>query len=350
MESLAKFIKSTRIKKGLLVRELSAKLEIDSALVSRYESGQRLPTREQIEKIASVLGIKSNLLVSMWMAEKIVAEVGYGEIAIEALMLAEEKIKYGTVAIGNDVPKSLLPLLKKIDSLKAQLIKKKESLNIRITEAEDVDYTFESNRIEGNTLSLQETAMIVADGITISGKSVREHLEAINHYEAIAFIRELADKATVLKESHILQLHHLVLRGIDRENAGRYRQVPVRITGSSHIPPEPYLVPIQMEELFHWYNQNHQTLHPALLAAEMHERLVYIHPFIDGNGRTARLLMNLILLQNGFIIANISGKSKTRMAYYQALEKARIENNKTEYLNFILTIEMECLERLVNFL
>ena len=178
-----------------------------------------------------------------------------------------------------------------------------------------MEYTFESNRIEGNTLTLKETDLVINKGITISGKSMREHLEAIYHKEAVEYLKHLIEKKTKVTERDILQLHNLILRGIDSKNAGLYRKVQVMIKGSRHLPPQPFLVAKQMEEMFEWYALNKNRLHPVVLAAEMSERFVIIHPFIDGNGRTSRLLMNLILLKNEYVIANIKGDNESRMNY-----------------------------------
>lgn len=190
----------------------------------------------------------------------------------------------------------------------------------KLEEAFDVEYTYNSNRIEGNTLTIRETDLVVNKGLTIGGKSVREHLEAINHHEAIAYIREIVSKELDLSETRVKEIHSLVLHAIDRDNAGRYRSLPVQITGSSHEPPQPYIVPKLMEDLFISYEAEKDQRHPAALAAHMHERLVTIHPFIDGNGRTARLIMNLLLLRHGYPIAIIAGDVEARRAYYRALE------------------------------
>lgn len=138
---------------------------------------------------------------------------------------------------------------------------------------------------------------MITDGATIAGKSIQEHLEAINHDVAIEFVRDLVSRNLPLTAYRIKQIHHLVLKDINHKNAGVYRSVPVRIGGSNHVPPQPFEVPKLMAELFDFYAAEKERMHPVLLAAKMHERLVTIHPFIDGNGRTARLLMNLILLQ-----------------------------------------------------
>jgi Fic family protein len=179
---------------------------------------------------------------------------------------------------------------------------------------------------------------------------MREHLEAINHQEAIAYIKELMDRNNSIIEREILCIHNLILRGIYPEDAGKYRKVQVMIKGSSHMPPQPFIVAKEMEELFIWYQTNKNNLHPVILAAEMHERLVTIHPFIDGNGRTSRLLMNLILLQHGYVIANIKGTHESRISYYNALEACQVENNKEHFLLFIAQTEKECLERYLSII
>ena len=196
----------------------------------------------------------------------------------------------------------------------------------KIEEAYNIEYTYESNRIEGNTLTLQETELVVNKGVTIAGKSMREHLEAINHAEAIDYIRDFAKISVEISESTIKQIHALILHGIDRENAGRYRSVPVRISGSSHVPPQPYQLAEQMEEFMSRFKEMEaQGMHPVLVAAFLHEVLVRIHPFIDGNGRTSRLLMNLYLLRNGYTIVNLKGSDDVRRIYYDALETSHVD-------------------------
>ena len=178
----------------------------------------------------------------------------------------------------------------------------------KIEEAYNIEYTYESNRIEGNTLTLQETELVVNEGVTIAGKSMREHLEAINHAEALDYIRDFAKSDIEISVMTIKEIHALVLHGINRENAGRYRTVPVRISGSTHTPPQPYLLDKQMEDfMLRFGEMEAQGEHPVLIAAYLHEVLVRIRPFIDGNGRTSRLLMNLYLLRHGYTIVNFKG-------------------------------------------
>jgi len=205
---------------------------------------------------------------------------------------------------------ALEKILQEINVLKAEFNQYRNLDNVKIQEALAIEYTYESNRIEGNTLTLQETQLVIEKGLTISGKPLKEHLEAINHKEAIDFITDLVKEKEPLNERNLLQIHSIILKSIDKINAGRYRKVPVLISGSTHTPPQPYLVQKLMEDYFLFYEENKSSLHPVVLSAEMHERLVTIHPFIDGNGRTSRLVMNLILLQNGFPIANIKGDTE----------------------------------------
>lgn len=240
----------------------------------------------------------------------------------------------------------LQTLLQELDVLKAELSKFRLQDNVKIQEALAIEYTYESNRIEGNTLTLQETQLVIEKGLTIGGKALKEHLEAINHKEAIDFIGELVNKESVLDERTLKQIHSIILKSIDRENAGVYRKVPVLISGSTHTPPQPYLLQKLMEDYFQFYEENRKSMHPVVLAAEMHERLVTIHPFIDGNGRTSRLVMNLILLQHGYPIANIRGDSESRLKYYSALEKSR-EDNKAAFIELVADAVKQMLLRLL---
>lgn len=207
-------------------------------------------------------------------------------------------------------------MLKEVDVQKEQLSALRplpEEALKKIQDALDIEYTYESNRIEGNTLTLQETALVVNEGVTISGKSMREHLEAINHAEAISYIKDIAKQDIEISERTIKEIHALILHGIDRENAGRYRTVPVMISGSTHMPPQPYLIEKQMEDFILRFKQMEaEKVHPVLIAAYLHDELVRIHPFIDGNGRTSRLLMNLYLLRHGYVIITLKGSNDAK--------------------------------------
>lgn len=343
-------IKAAREKKGLMLREVAQSLGVDQALVSKFESGNRKPTREQVPKLAEILDIDANELMILWLKEKILYEIGDDELALQAMMVAEAEIKYKISAKNAPVPKAIRSILSDIDKLKKKLDKFRQFDSYRIAQALELEYTFESNRIEGNTLTLKETDLVINEGLTISGKSMREHLEAINHKEAIAYVKQLIDKNTEINEREVLSVHNLILRGIDQANAGKYRNVRVMIKGSTHMPPAPYLVAKQMEDYFYWYQLNKNKLHPVVLAAEMHERLVTIHPFIDGNGRTSRLVMNLILLKHGYVIANIKGDAPSRMAYYTTLEKAQTQSSKTDFIELVAQYEMQSLERYIGII
>ncbi len=195
----------------------------------------------------------------------------------------------------------------------------------RLREQFEVEWTYHSNAIEGSTLTLRETQLVLQHGLTVGGKSLREHLEAINHQHAIRFIETLAGSDAPITEHTLRSIHALVLRTIDDEEAGRYRRGQVRITGSEYVPPEPIAVPGLMAELVAWLNADETaSLHPVVRAALAHFRLVHIHPFADGNGRTARLLMNLILMREGYPPAII--RVEDRPAYYDALDAAHAGN------------------------
>lgn len=245
-------------------------------------------------------------------------------------------------------------LLNEVDMLKAQLSTLRplpEEALKKIQDALDIEYTYESNRIEGNTLTLQETALVVNEGVTISGKSMREHLEAINHAEAIDYIKDIAKKDIEISERTIKEIHALVLHGIDRENAGRYRTVPVMISGSTHMPPQPYLIEKQMEDFIIRFQQmEKEKTHPVLIAAYLHDELVRIHPFIDGNGRTSRLLMNLYLLRNGYTIITLKGSNEAKVSYYRALEKSHTENQPEDFQMLVATAEIASIQRYLSIM
>lgn len=243
----------------------------------------------------------------------------------------------------------LKKILQECDMLKARLSGLRplpaEALK-KIDEAFSIEYTYESNRIEGNTLTLQETELVVNDGVTVSGKSMREHLEAINHSEAIDYIKDFAKNGIEISGRTIKEIHALVLHGIDRENAGRYRTVPAMISGSRHIPPQPYLIEEMMEKFIMKFKEMETArVHPVIIASYLHDELVRIHPFVDGNGRTSRLLMNLYLLRNGYTLVNLKGSDENKLDYYMALETSHIEHNPEVFQMLIAKAEVSSLKR-----
>jgi Fic family protein len=191
-------------------------------------------------------------------------------------------------------------------------------------------YTFHSNAIEGNTLTLMETKVIIEDGLTVGGKSMREHLEAINHRDAIQFISNAARDIVPLDERTLKGIHSLVLRGIDPDNAGRWRDKNVIISGAGHTPPEAWHLPERMKEFFEWCASDAESLSPIERAARVHADFVNIHPFIDGNGRTARLLMNLELVKAGYPLAIVPADQ--RQSYYESLDRIAVTG---DYVPFI---------------
>ena len=228
-------------------------------------------------------------------------------------------------------------LLDQVDDLKKCLdsFRPLDQLHLKkLEKAWGIAYTYDSNRIEGNTLTLQETAIVIEKGITVKGKPLKDHIEAINHKDALDYIKEIVEAKTPFTEEILLTIHRIILQSIDRYHAGFYRQDRVHILGSHHICPNPLKVPDLMKNYFKFYQDNMNERHPVILAADMHYKLVNIHPFIDGNGRTARLIMNLILLQNGFPIANIS--SKERDKYYDTLELAHVQGDLSEFQRMII--------------
>ena len=206
------------------------------------------------------------------------------------------------------------------------------SIPQRLNEEISLEWTYNSNAIEGNTLSLNETRVVLQQGITIGGKTLREHFETINHQKAIDWLTDRVNQKQSLTVKDILHLHFLIMSGIADDFAGVIRTGRVRITGANFIPPNPLKVPELLDELIEWVIQNPQKLGIVELISVFHHRFVWIHPFFDGNGRTARLVMNLLLMQWGFppvIILKVD-----RMKYYRALNEA----NSYQYSKLFLLI------------
>lgn len=226
-------------------------------------------------------------------------------------------------------------------SLFASLDEKKERL-VRLSrlspgsasslrESLNLQWTYHSNGIEGNTLTLRETK-VVLEGITIAGRSLTEHLEAINHRDAIEFVERLIAEKSSLDQWQIKSIHSLVLRGIDAVEAGRYRRENVLISGASTTPPEFFRLDEEMSSLLNWYEQS-EGLHPIERSAIFHARFVKIHPFIDGNGRTGRLLLNFDLMRNGYPPTIL--RKEDRLLYYDALDLACLKEDYSEILSLV---------------
>ena len=192
-----------------------------------------------------------------------------------------------------------------------------------------VEWTYNTNAIEGNTLTLRETELVISRGLTIGNKTLKEHFEAINHKEGIRYLYDFIKKKKELDENTLLVLHKTILRNINDTECGKYRNSNVMITGAVHIPPSAAKIQRLMNEFFEWYYGNKTKIPIPCLAALAHYKIVNIHPFIDGNGRTARLLMNLILIQNGYPPAVILHVDRRK--YYRVLKEA----DKDKYSSFI---------------
>ncbi len=252
------------------------------------------------------------------------------------VLCAEGKIS-GVIRDGRlwmipaDAPKPENGRFKEMESPLTAIDRKKRELDTRrpltageserLTEEFIVEYTYNSNAIEGNTLTLRETDMVLR-GLTIDRKPLKDHMEAVGHKEAFDFVRDLVKDQVPLSEHIIKQIHYLVLAD-KREDRGVYRKVPVRIMGAEHEPVQPYLIQPKMERLLEDYRNSTEHIIPRL--AWFHIEFERIHPFIDGNGRTGRLLVNLELMKAGFPPIDI--KFADRVSYYNAFDEYHIKHN-----------------------
>lgn len=230
--------------------------------------------------------------------------------------------------------------IKFLESIKKEYLRQpKESFENRY-ESFCARFTYDSNAIEGNTLTLQETAQILFENIVPAAKSLREINEAVNHKKAFDYILSYDGE---LNKSFILHLHKLVVKDtLKRELAeqiGKYRNIQVYIRGTKWLPPKSSDVPKEMKSLLSWYSKNKTAIHPVTLAAYFHVGFETIHPFVDGNGRVGRLLMNFILRKNKFPMINIPTTNK--LDYYKSLEEAQLNGNLKSFLEFLLEIYRE---------
>lgn len=220
-----------------------------------------------------------------------------------------------------------LAILNRNRPLSASLVKK-------LQEQFKIDMTYNSNAIEGNGLTLKETYLVVTEGLTIKNKSLKDHLEAKNHYEALDFVYDLIErnKPQTFSEITIRNIHQIVTQDTEREWAGKYRTGNVIITGADHTPPEAIEIPHLIHNLIDFVKNNRQKLHPIELAALVHHKLVNIHPFFDGNGRTARLVMNILLMQKSYPLTIILKNDRKR--YYDTLALAD-KNHPALFVKFV---------------
>lgn len=240
---------------------------------------------------------------------------------------------------------SIAPIIEeKLEALKKRRPLTEGELE-RLNEDFLVEYTYNSNAIEGNTLSLRETDMVLR-GLTIDQKSLREHLEVIGHKEAFDYVRELVIDKAPLSEKIIKDIHYLVLSD-KKDDRGVYRRVPVRIMGAAHEPVQPYMIIPRMEKLLKDYKESKEDIVTKL--ARFHVEFESIHPFIDGNGRTGRLLVNLELMRAGYPPIDI--KFTDRMKYYKAFDEYHVNGNLSfmadlfaKYLNQRLDLYLSILD------
>lgn len=247
---------------------------------------------------------------------------------------------------GKDISEQYIGVFSEIDALRAELNRRRPLTQGELQRLQEeflVEFTYNSNAIEGSTLTLQETALVL-EGVTIDQKPLKEHLEAVGHRDAFLFVQGLVADKKKISERVIKQIHSLVL--VDRpDDKGVYRTIPVRIMGASHEPPQPYLVPVQMEQLVAEAKSNK---HPIEEAALFHLNFEGVHPFVDGNGRTGRLLINLMLMQHGY--PPIDVKFSDRRRYYGCFDSYYKNNDASAMIMMIAEYIKERLKQYLDIL
>ncbi len=224
-------------------------------------------------------------------------------------------------------------LIKEIDKLQKEINSLRPFSGINLKNLKNyfkIGLTYSSNALEGNSLTQSETKIVLEEGITIGGKPLKDHYEAIGHAEAFENIFQIYKKKEI-SESIIKNLHLLFYNRIDKEKAGNYRKEKVFITGSEYPLPDPEKVAAMMKSFIRKVKLERKKIHPVHFAAKIHKDFVFIHPFVDGNGRVARLLMNLVLIQDGYVLAVIPPILRSKYVGY--LEEAH--SNDSHFLNFM---------------
>ena len=329
-------LKNAREQKGLKTREVAQLSGIDQALISKFESGTRKPTKDQISKLAQLLEIDYETLMIAWLKEKILYEIGDEEFALKALLLAEQEIQNNKKEINSIIISSVQSILDEIEILKNKIQSFNHFELRQISKTLELEFIFKSIRLNGNFLTLEETKSIINDGLTIQDKSVQNHLEAINFQEAALYIKDLCQKKASLNEKDFLSIHNLIFRGIESENLGKYKNDS--------------LILREMNLFFNWYESQKNNVHPIILASEAHLKILEINPFASGNLQMANLLLNWILLQHNYVYAAIEENENNQNEYSSILEESQIKNDKSIFINYILKIEKKNLNRAIQLI
>ena len=218
-----------------------------------------------------------------------------------------------------------------------------EFTTVTFDQAFEIEYTHNSTAIEGNTLSLIETKVLLEDGISIGGKALREIYEAVNHRKAFRYVKECIGKGMPLDEGKVKDIHALLMENI--QVGGVYRDVQVYISGAQHMPPPPPLMYRQVKDFYANLSWKGKELNPVELAAWTHAEFVKIHPFMDGNGRTSRLIMNYQLMAEGFPPVSIA--KEDRLEYFKALEAYAVEGDLQPFAELVAGLVDKQMERYI---
>lgn len=279
-------LKIAREQKGLKTREVAQLLGIDQALISKFETGNRKPTRDQLARLANLLEIDVEKIVVLWLKDKILNEINNEEWAMQALLLAQQELKTFAKPKIFEPSTILLRLLDEVTSLKNDLSTISHFDRYRISKALEIEFTFENNRTAGNSMNLEETDLVINKGHTISGKSMREHLEVINQHEALAYLRDLTQKNIVISSKELHTLYQLLIRGISSDATENQ-------TNESNK---------ELDSFFTWFESYKNELHPMIFAVQTYQKLRSLSVFNIENEKMACLVTNYIFLLNGYTL------------------------------------------------
>lgn len=253
-------------------------------------------------------------------------------LALKALLLAEQEIQNNRKEINSAIISSNQIILDEIETLKNK-IQSFNHLQLRqIHKTLELDFIYKSIYLNGNSLTQEETKSVINDGSTVLGKSMEEHLEAINFQEATLHIKDLSQKKMAFSEKELLFLHNLIFKGIDK-NSGKYKNDSLIIK--------------EMNLFFNWYETQKNNLHPIILASEAHLKIITINPFENGNIQIANLVLNMILLLNNYVYVVAEGNIKSKNEYLFSIEESQNKNDKSIFINYVLKIEKQNLDKAI---
>jgi transcriptional regulator with XRE-family HTH domain len=313
---MKELLKTAREQKNIKTRELARLLHIDQALISKFENGNRMPTKEQVFKLAEALNIDYQTLLTSWLKEKVLEQIATFDCGPKALKMALDELKSHKSSL-NIHSSTIESLIKDITLLKTQIKRKQNSEQFHPTKKDDVYCIFHVLQWNQHSFTMDEIEKYTQTKTQISGKSMKEHLEVNNAKEVLRYLHLLIDQKFDLNESEILTIHQLLLKNINSNEGGIYRKTPLFSSHFNIQSASSNEIESEVNELFEWYEKQKSSIHPIELATSMYLKFLAIQPFSESNEKIASLIFTFILWKKsyGLITAEMNVFSKNIVEY-----------------------------------